>query len=376
MTKLRNVAVVGFAQAPIVAADEHHTSPEMLYPVVRAALESAGLERKDVDYQCAGSSDYVDGRAFSFSQVLEVMGSWPPVQDSHVEMDAIWAAHLVWVKMQAEESEVAIVCGFGKTSEGSPAHVLNLQLEPFYAAAIGLDPTSTAALQASAYMARTGVDDRALAEIAARNRQAGARNPDTQLRSSATAEELAATPWVVKPLREGYLAPIGETATCMILAAEGRAEKICDRPAWIQGVDHRIEFQAIGARDLTRSASTALAAKHAFAMAGLPDARSADVVELGSANPAEELVLRETLGLPTTASAAGGPVVNPSGGVLCGNPLMNTGLLRLAEGFRQLSGRAGERGVPGAKRAVVHASAGHCLQQNIVWVLGTERRWT
>ena len=154
MTKLRNVAVVGFAQAPIVAADEHHTSPEMLYPVVRAALESAGLERKDVDYQCAGSSDYVDGRAFSFSQVLEVMGSWPPVQDSHVEMDAIWAAHLVWVKMQAEESEVAIVCGFGKTSEGSPAHVLNLQLEPFYAAAIGLDPTSTAALQASAYMAR------------------------------------------------------------------------------------------------------------------------------------------------------------------------------------------------------------------------------
>ena len=186
MTKLRNVAVVGFAQAPIVAADEHHTSPEMLDPVVRAALESAGLERKDVDYQCAGSSDYVDGRAFSFSQVLEVMGSWPPVQDSHVEMDAIWAAHLVWVKMQAEESEVAIVCGFGKTSEGSPAHVLNLQLEPFYAAAIGLDPTSTAALQASAYLARTGVDDRALAEIAARNRQAGARHapPDRVRRQS------------------------------------------------------------------------------------------------------------------------------------------------------------------------------------------------
>jgi acetyl-CoA acetyltransferase len=68
-------------------------------------------------------------------------------------------------------------------------------------------------------------------------------------------------------------------------------------------------------------------------------------------------------------------VVNPSGSPLCANPLMNTGLLRLAEGFRQLSGRAGERGVAGAKRAVVHASAGHCLQQNIVWVLGTERRW-
>ena len=376
MTKLRNVAVVGFAQAPIVAADEHHTGPEMLYPVVRAALESAGLERSDVDYQCAGSSDYVDGRAFSFSQVLEVMGAWPPVQDSHVEMDAIWAAHLVWVKMQAGESDVAIVCGFGKTSEGSPPHVLNLQLEPFYAAAIGLDATSTAALQASAYMARSGADDRALAEIAAKNRAAGARNPDGQLRESATADDLMATPWAVKPLREGYLPPIGETATCMVLAAEGRAEKICERPAWIQGVDHRIELQALGARDLARSESTALAARHAFEMAGLPSASAADVVELGSTNPAEELILRETLGLPASARAQGGPAINPSGSAQCANPLMNTGLLRLAEGFRQISGRAGERGVPGAQRAVVHASAGHGLQQNIVWVLGTERRWS
>lgn len=377
MSKLRNVAVVGFAQAPIVAADEHHTASEMLYPVVRAALAQCGVERKDIDYQCAGSSDYIDGRAFSFSQAMEVMGAWPPVQDSHVEMDAIFAVHLVWVKMQAEECDTAIVCGFGKCSEGSPAHVLNLQLDPFFHAAIGLDPLSTAALQASAYMARAGVDDAALAEVAARNRAAGAKNPDTQVRKAASAAELAATPFTVKPLRQGYVAPIGETATCMVLAAEGKAEKLCDRPAWIQGVDHRIELQAIGARDLTTSASTKLAAEKAFAMAGLRSAKEAEVVELGSTNPAEELILRESLGLPSGLGGnGGGPVVNPSGSAICANPLMNTGLLRLAEGFRQLSGRAGERAVAGAKRAVVHASAGHCLQQNIVWVLGTERRWT
>lgn len=377
MSRLRNVAVVGFAQAPIVAADEHHTASEMLYPVVRAALASCGVERKDIDYQCAGSSDYIDGRAFSFSQAMEAMGAWPPVQDSHVEMDAIFAAHLVWVKMQAEECDTAIVAGFGKCSEGSPAHVLNLQLEPFYHASLGLDHVSTAALQASAYMARAGVDDAALAEVAARNRTAGAKNPDTQVRSAASAVELARTPYAVKPLRQGYLPPIGETATCMVLAAEGKAEKLCDRPAWIQGVDHRIELQTLGARDLTRSASTTLAAEKACAMAGLKSASAADLVELGSTNPAEELILRDALGLPSgLGKNGGGPVVNPSGSPICGNPLMNTGLLRLAEGFRQLSGRAGERTVGGAKRAVVHAAAGHCLQQNIVWVLGTERRWT
>jgi acetyl-CoA acetyltransferase len=377
VNKLRNVAVVGFAQAPIVANEPHRTAPEMLYPVVKQALADCGVERDAIDYQCAGSSDYIDGRAFSFSAVLEVMGAWPPKQDSHVEMDAIWAAHLVWVKMQAEECDTAIVCGFGKCSEGSPAHVLNLQLDPFYHAPLGLDPDSTAALQASAYMAKHGIDDAALAEVAARNRAAAAKNPDTQMREPATAAQLQATPWATKPLRQGYGAPIGETATCLVLAAEGKAEKMCDRPAWIQGVDHRIDLQTIGARDLTESKSTQLAAKNALAMAGLKSASEVDVVELGSTTPVEELILRAALGLPSGLGGEnGGPVVNPSGSPMNANPLMSTGLLRLAEAFRQLSGRAGERAVKGAKRAVAHASAGHCLQQNIVWVLGTERRWT
>ncbi len=376
MSKLRNVAIVGFAQAPIVADDPHRTAPEMLYPVVKQALKNANVERKDIDYQCAGSSDYIDGRAFSFSQLMEVMGAWPPGQDSHGEMDAIWAAHLVWVKMQAGECDTAIVAGFGKVSEGSPMHVLNLQLDPFYHASLGLDHVSTSALQASAYMAKSGVDDAGLAEVAAWNRAAGARNPDTQLRKAVSAAELQKTPFVTSPLREGYLPPIGETATCLVLAAEGKAEKMCDKPVWIHGVDHRIEFQSIGARDLTSSASTKLAAKNAFEMAGVKGVNDAQVVELGSTTPAEELILRDALGLPSgLGGTSDGPVVNPSGSPLCANPLMNTGLLRLAEGFRQLSGRAGERGVAGAKRAVVHASAGHCLQQNIVWVLGTERRW-
>ena len=38
MSDLRNVAIVGFAQLPIVARDEHRIATEMLYPVVRQAL--------------------------------------------------------------------------------------------------------------------------------------------------------------------------------------------------------------------------------------------------------------------------------------------------------------------------------------------------
>jgi acetyl-CoA C-acetyltransferase len=54
---------------------------------------------------------------------------------------------------------------------------------------------------------------------------------------------------------------------------------------------------------------------------------------------------------------------------------MMTGLIRLGEAFRQLSGRAGDHAVPGARRAIAHAAQGHCLQHNLFFVLGTERRW-
>jgi acetyl-CoA acetyltransferase len=373
MSALRNVAIVGFAQMPVVARDEHRMSTEMLYPVVREALAQVGVERDDIDYQVSASADYMDGRPFGFVAALDVMGSWPPRQDLHLEMDGSFATYYAWMKIQTGEVDTAIVCGHGKTSEGEPERVLNLQLDPYYQAPLGLTPTATAALQASAYQARTGTTDADLAAVAARNRAAGTRNPDNQLRDAATADALQKTPWVVEPLRRGYLAPLGESATCLVLAAEGKAETLCDKPVWVHGVDHRTELQAIGGRDLSRSAGAALAAEKAFAMAGLANARDVDLVELLGTNPVEELIVCEALGLDARASK---PVINPSGGALCANPVMSTGLIRLGEVFRQLSGRAGERTVQGARRAIAHATQGHCMQQNVVWVLGTERRWT
>jgi len=111
----------------------------------------------------------------------------------------------------------------------------------------------------------------------------------------------------------------------------------------------------------------------ALAMAGIDGAARVDVVETSASTPAEELIVLEELGLDRKAT---GPAINPSGGPLCGNPLLVTGLVRLGEAFRQLSGRAGAHAVPGARRAIVHAAQGHCLQQNVFFVLGSERRWT
>src|SRR5256712_6426456 len=145
MSRLRNIAVVAFSQAPIVARDEHRIASEILYPEVRSALDQCNVERDAIDYQVAGSADYLDGRPFGFVTALDVTGSWPARQDLHLEMDAAFAAYYAWVRMQAGDCDTALVCGYGKNSRGDPERVLNLELGPHYHAPPGPTPTATPA---------------------------------------------------------------------------------------------------------------------------------------------------------------------------------------------------------------------------------------
>jgi acetyl-CoA acetyltransferase len=54
--------------------------------------------------------------------------------------------------------------------------------------------------------------------------------------------------------------------------------------------------------------------------------------------------------------------INPSGGPLRANPVMATGLIRIGEAAANIAAAR-------ADRAVAHAGAGACLQQNLVCVL-------
>ncbi|HMC53096.1 MAG TPA: lipid-transfer protein, partial [Acidimicrobiales bacterium] len=124
-----------------------------------------------------------------------------------------------------------------------------------------------------------------------------------------------------------------------------------ERPAWIRGIDHRIEPHGLGVRDLTASASTRLAGERAGVGAG-----PVDLAELHAPFSFQEAILRDALGLGPEVE------VNPSGGALAANVMMAAGLVRIGEAARRISD-----GV--ADRAVAHATSGPCLQQNLVCVL-------
>ena len=47
------------------------------------------------------------------------VGAWPPIMESHVEMDGAWALYEGWLKIQMGYAESALVFGFGRASMGT-----------------------------------------------------------------------------------------------------------------------------------------------------------------------------------------------------------------------------------------------------------------
>jgi len=346
----RDVAIVAFAQTRHVRDSSADSEVELLMPVLHDVLDQVGLKTGEIGFTCSGSSDYLAGRAFSFTMALDGVGAWPPISESHVEMDGAWALYEAWVKLLTGEADTALVYAYGKSSPGEVRDVLTRQLDPYYVAPLWPDSVALAALQAQALIDAGETDEDALAAIAGRSRRDGARNPYAQLTG-----EHAQGDYVVRPLRRADCPPVGDGAAAVVLAAGDTARRICARPAWIRGMDHRIEAHSLGVRDLTDSPSTRLAAGNAGAF----DA-PVDTAELHAPFSSQEVVLRKACRL------ADDVVVNPSGGPLAANPVMAAGLIRLGEAAMRI-----QRGE--SERALAHATSGPCLQQNLVAVLEGER---
>ena len=127
---MRDVAIVSFAQAPL-DQPPGQTETLMLLPTITEALAAVGMTRRDVEFTCSGSADYLTGGTFTFVQMLEAAGAWPPISESHVEMDGAWALYEAWVRLQHGDVDVALVFSSGRASLGvSLRETLTLPARP------------------------------------------------------------------------------------------------------------------------------------------------------------------------------------------------------------------------------------------------------
>ncbi len=348
---MTDIAVVGFAHAPHVRRTDGTTNGvEMLMPCFHKLYEELGIKQTDIGFWCSGSSDYLAGRAFSFISAIDSIGAIPPINESHVEMDAAWALYEAYIKLLTGQVETALVYGFGKSSAGTLRRVLALQTDPYTVAPLWPDSVSMAGLQARAGLDAGKWTAEQMAQVALDSYAAAGRTDRVEVTGSI--EDLLSQPFFADPLRRHDIAPITDGASAIVLAAGDKARELRENPAWITGFEHRIETPILGARDLTTSPSTAASA--AAATGG--DTGSIDVAEIHAPFSHQQLILTEAIGLSSSTK------INPSGGALAAHPMFSAGLERIGFAAQHIFSRS-------AGRVLAHATSGPALQQNIVAVL-------
>lgn len=231
----------------------------------------------------------------------------------------------------------------------------------------GLALPALYAMAASRYLAVHDVTERDLAGVAVKNHAHGALNPRSSSRGTPTVDEVLESRMIADPLTLLQCCPLSDGAAAAVIgppdveherAVRVRASVMRSGGLWDHRSDDAWGYQVI-----------ADTAADAYATAGVgPD--DLDVVECHDAFTIGEIVTTEALGLArrgegaqlirTGATRLGGRLpVNPSGGLLSrGHPLGATGLAQIAEITWQLTGRAGDRQIDGARLGLIETMGG------------------
>jgi acetyl-CoA C-acetyltransferase len=369
-----HVAIVSSAQTALRPDQNAVQHIDLISDAVNRCLAGAGIAWDDIDFVIDSGSDVLDGRSISNCGFLGALGAHHK-EESRVEEDGLWAALYGWMKIASGHSDVGLIVAYSKPSESDLDAFYWSQTEPFFQRPIGITRASALGLQASQYLARRGLGEDVLADVAAHDWAAAAANPQLQLDQVPSREAVAASANVASPLRALTLSRPVDGAVAVLMATEEIARR-CDRePVFIEGVGAAMDEHMLAHRAPGRLEACSAAAGSAKRMAGRQNLRGLSLAEVSASSSAAELMVLEALDLadcpPEDLYGPDSPVaVNPSGGALPADPVMATGLVRLAEAAAQLGGRV-SHAPRDADSAVVHGTGGLAMQNHCVFVLGS-----
>jgi len=375
------VGIVGIGQTSYRSRRDDVTYPELLREGVEAALTDAGVTLRDVDaFVFSMAPDALIGVSHAERWIIEAIGATgkPLLRVNTGGSTGISAVQTAYHHIACGMFDTVLVAGADRVGESGDAQtILNRIWDPFYERPLPLNTLTMLAFQAVRFMARYGTTEEHMALIAVKNRRNAMRNPYAHLRTPVTVEEVLTSRVIAWPIKLYDACPQSSGAAGMLLCSAERARYLGRRTAWIRGLAACAETYYMGDRmgpgvvhDHAESEALKEAARRACGMANIRDpAREIDVAELYAPFSNTELHAIQDVGLCERGEvgrllAAGyfdldGPMpVNPSGGVMCANPIAVTAMVRAAEAALQVTGRAGERQVEGARTALATGVGG------------------
>lgn len=377
---MRGVAVVGVGQTGF-RSDFDEPYPELVHRAARLTLEDARCGIGEVDAVVIPMApDALPGVVHAERWVVDAAGAIgkPFMRVNTGGSTGISAVQAGYWHIASGIADRVLVVGADKVREsGDAQQVLNQIWDPFYERGMPLNTVTMLAFQAVRFMNRYGVGEREMARVAVKNRANGALNPMAHLRSVVSVEDVLASRRVAWPLKLYDCCPQSSGGAGLLLAAEDALPPGEVPPAWITGVGCNAETYWMGDRmgpsalgDHAEAPALAAACRSAYAMAGIDHpADEVSVAELYCPFSPTELHAIPDSGLCAPEDVGDllwegrfdldGPIpVNPSGGVMCANPISVTALVRVAEAALQVQGRAGDHQVPGARTAVATGNGG------------------
>lgn len=377
---MERAAIIGVGMLNIEKNKIRETFADMVWKAVNMALDDAGMTIDDIDNVITTSSDFWDGRTISCMAVGDASGA-SDKNVSCVEGDGTYGAFYGMARTLSGYYKTTLVTGHSKGSESVSSLITNAAFDPIYERGLGMDMVTAAALQANAYMHRTGVTAEQTALVSVKNHGNALKNPLAQLPMAITVDDVLQSEMIADPLRKLDCSPVSDGCCAIIIAHESEAEKWRKKPVWIRGASICADGFFFGDRDLSRAKALTEAARKVFSMAGISDPRKEiDLIELYDAFSYQELMWLEAMGFADDGGAAGlleegvfymdGIMpVNPSGGLLAGHPVIAAGLYRIAEVVQQIRGEAGDHQVRKAGTGLAHGVNGLCGQSHCLWVL-------
>ncbi|MGV9822509.1 thiolase domain-containing protein [Nocardia xishanensis] len=382
------VAVIGIGQGK-QAKRREVTIGALVREAVAAAMADAELELGDVDAVVLSKTpDLFDGVMNPELYLADALGARGlPVTrvftgGSVGGHAAIYGAHLI----EAGLAKRVLVAAYSKESEGNFTWALSRGL-PF-SAKLGAGAGGHFAPVIREYIRRSGAPEHIGWQVAVNHRLNAIRNPYAHVHMpDITVQKVKESRMLWDPIRYLESCPSSDGAAAIVLSAGSEIGKPTRPPAWIHGMAFRTETGHFAGRDEVNPRAGAECAADAYRQAGIADpADEVDVAELYIPYSWYEPMWLENIGLAPlhqgwklvddgTTRFGGSLPINPSGGVLSGNPTGATGLIRFLEAALQVRGLAGEHQVPGARLAIGHAMGG-ASQFHALWVVGAERPTT
>ena len=383
----RSVAIVGTGQTDHKSHRPDVNGREMIYEAVTRALEDCELTIKDIDAIVIGNMDHFESINYVDTWSVEGSGGFmkPIMKVTTGGTTGTSVAIAAYYHVASGLFDRVLAIGWEKNSESDTTAAIVTCSDPIWDRFSYSGAIPSLATEATAYMQKYGATQEDAARVAVRDRTHALNNPHAHLRKPIKIEDVMSSPMLAYPIKLLDVCPRTDGACAVVFAADGVAQKIAPRPAWVKSSAVRHTYTWFGdSTDYNKGlVSLQEASSEAYKQAGITKpAEEFDVAELYLPYTYGGLKWIEDLGFcgpgegPQFVAEGhtdmGGKIpVNPSGGVISTNCIGATALLRVAEAAIQIMGKGEQRQVPDVRLAMATGFGG-CFWSDVV-ILSAEK---